>query len=69
MSTRLYDVPAVSCDHCVAAITGAVRPLAGVESVEVDLGSHTVRVAGGDDVAIREAIDEAGYDVEGMTTL
>lgn len=58
-----YSVPGVSCDHCVKAITDEVSPLEGVSSVAVDLEAKTVTVAGGDDGAIRAAIDEAGYDV------
>ncbi len=49
----------------MAAITEHVRPLAGVESVDVDLGAKTVVVVGGDDDAIVAAIDDAGYDVVG----
>jgi len=63
---RRFEVPGISCDHCKAAIEGAVGALTGVESVEVDVASRTVAVAGtaadGDIVA---AIDEAGYDVPG----
>jgi copper chaperone len=68
MTQRTYDVPDVSCDHCVSSIEGSVGPLEGVESVTVDLASRTVRVVGGDDVEIRAAIDDAGYDVAGVTT-
>jgi copper chaperone len=69
MTTRVYDVPGISCDHCRAAIEGGVAPLAGVESVEVDLDARSVRVTGGDDDAIRAAIDGAGYDVAGVAVL
>lgn len=64
MSTATYNVPEISCDHCVNAITGAVGPLDGVESVAVSVDDKTVTVAGSfDDAAVRRAIDEAGYDV------
>ena len=65
--SRTYEVPGVSCEHCVSAIEGAVGPLDGVESVRVDLESRTVVVQGGDDDAIRAAIDDAGYDVAGVS--
>ncbi|MEZ5225403.1 MAG: cation transporter [Acidimicrobiales bacterium] len=42
---------------------GEVATVAGVDSVVVDVASKTVTVVGGDDAAIRAAIDEAGYDV------
>ena len=64
MSTVTYNVPDISCDHCVAAITGAVSPLDGVEAVDVSVDAKTVTVSGDfDDAAVRDAIDDAGYDV------
>ena len=60
-----YSVPGVSCDHCRAAITGELERVPGVSAVGVDLDAKRVTVAGErlDDAAIRDAIDEAGYDV------
>lgn len=58
-----YSVPAMTCDHCKAAIEGEVGKLEGVEQVTVDLEAKTVAVQGGQDAQIREAIDEAGFDV------
>ena len=60
-----YFVPGVRCSHCRAAITAEVEKLEGVSSVDVDLEAKRVAVAGAelDDVAVRNAIDEAGYDV------
>jgi copper chaperone len=62
---RTYIVDGMSCQHCQATITDAVQRVSGVSAVEVDLdgGTVTVRGAGADDVAIRAAIDEAGYQV------
>ena len=63
-----YSVPGVTCEHCRAAIVKEVDVVAGVESVVVDLEQKLVDVRGVDldDVAIRAAIDEAGYDVAGL---
>ncbi len=60
-----YTVPDISCSHCVDAITAEVTKVAGVESVDVDVEAKSVAVVGGDDAAIRAAIDEAGYDITG----
>jgi copper chaperone CopZ len=67
METLTYNVPGVSCEHCRAAISNEVAPVAGVASVEVDLEAKTVTVTGEslDGAAILAAIDEAGYDVAG----
>lgn len=64
METLIYSVPAMSCEHCVAAVRGEISGLPGVSEVEVDLESKRVEVHGPalDDAAIRAAIDEAGYE-------
>ena len=60
-----YSVPAISCGHCRVAITGEVSKIVGVTAVDVDLDAKCVTVtgAGFHDAAVRDAIDEAGYDV------
>ena len=64
METIEYSVPGVSCAHCRAAITEEVAPLEGVTSVDVDVEAKRVTVKGErlDDAALREAIEEAGYE-------
>lgn len=67
--TRIYDVPAISCGHCRAAIEGEVGQVTGVESVVVDVDAKRVTVEGpAADDAVRAAIDEAGYEVAGMVS-
>jgi copper chaperone len=63
--TVTYTVPGIHCAHCEAAITREVGAVAGVEAVEVDLEQKLVTVHGEalDDVRLRAAIDEAGYDI------
>ena len=64
VTTRTYSVPAISCEHCVNAISGEVGKVPGVASVTVDLETKQVTVEGDTtDEAVRAAIDEAGYDV------
>lgn len=66
MSTVIYSVPAISCQHCVAAITSEVGTVPGVASIEVSVDHRTVTVTGeADRAAIEAAIDEAGYEVAG----
>ncbi|NOX28919.1 MAG: heavy-metal-associated domain-containing protein [Actinobacteria bacterium] len=62
-ANRTYTVSGMTCGHCVAAVKGEVGAVDGVSGVEIDLDSGRVDVSGGDDAAIREAIDEAGYDI------
>jgi copper chaperone len=61
--TRRYLVPDISCDHCKAGIETEVQAVDGVTEAVVDVAATSVTVSGGDDAAIRAAIDEAGYDV------
>jgi copper chaperone CopZ len=69
MTTRIYDVPAISCGHCKAAIEGELFKLDGVDSAVVDIEAKQVTVEGpAADDAVRAAIDEAGYDVAGLVT-
>lgn len=60
-----YSVPGVSCGHCRTAITSEVSRVAGVSAIDVDLERKVVTVTGAglNEAAIRDAIDEAGYDI------
>jgi copper chaperone CopZ len=62
-----YIVRGMTCSHCEAAVTEEVRDVAGVEAVDVELesGRVTVRGEGFADESVREAVDEAGYEVVG----
>ncbi len=69
MQEITYEVPGVSCDHCINSITKATKNL-GVENVQVDLASKRVYVAFNpatvSEGAVKEAIEEEGYDVAGQ---
>lgn len=63
-TTHTFNVPDISCQHCVDAITKEVTAVAHVESLTVDLDAKTVTVTGGANDALVAAIDEAGFDVD-----
>lgn len=71
-STTLYRVTGMTCDHCVRAVTDEVSAIPGVHDVEVDLvagGTSVVRVVSASELAedsVREAVDEAGYELVGQ---
>ncbi|GFN36729.1 copper ion binding protein [Tepidimicrobium xylanilyticum] len=58
-------VEGMSCNHCVMAVTNALKELEGVTDVQVDLDSKKVEVSGENlmDESLKEAVEEAGYDV------
>ena len=60
-----FEVPSMSCGHCVAAITAEVTQVPGVVDVAIDLDTKAVVVTGDglDDSAVRKAIEEAGFEV------
>ena len=65
MTTERFQVPGISCQHCVNAITREVSAVPGVKTVAVALENKTVTVEHSDDInaaAIVAAINEAGYD-------
>ncbi len=62
--TITYNVPAIHCAHCATSIKEEVGEVAGVESVEVEVGAKVVTIQGEQlsDEALRAAIKEAGYE-------
>lgn len=67
MTTKIFNVHGMSCSHCVQAIERALKGLSGVSAVQVDLAQGTVTVtydeASVGEAKLKEAIEEAGYDV------
>jgi copper chaperone len=63
MQELTFDVPGVSCEHCVNSITKATKEL-GVSDVKVDLPSKKVFVAF-DPAAVTEPAIKAAIEDEG----
>ncbi|TMS57915.1 heavy-metal-associated domain-containing protein [Imbroritus primus] len=63
-----FKVEGMSCNHCVQAITRAVRERDPVASVTVDLPTKTVNVGSTAEVAeLRQAIEAEGYTVTSVS--
>ncbi len=62
-----FTAPAINCEHCKTAIEGALRPIEGVETADVDIDSKRVTVAYDPEVAARATLIAAmaaeGYPV------
>ena len=68
MTTTQYTVKGMTCGHCVSAVSTEVGRLDGVTDVQVDLASGLVTVTSTaplEETAVREAVDEAGYEIVG----
>ena len=64
---KSYVVRGMTCGHCEASVAEAVEQVAGVTSLEVDRQADRLTVRGErfTDEDIRQALDEAGYEVVG----
>jgi copper chaperone len=63
-TTKVLNVPNISCHHCVNTIQRELSPLPGVVKVEADLQSKQVTLTLADDKALAKVLDtlaEIGY--------
>lgn len=66
--TTTYRVSGMSCGHCETAVSEEISELDGVSAVKAVASTGEVTVTSTDeldDEAVREAVDEAGYELEG----
>ena len=60
-----FQINDMTCGHCAATITKAVKALDGAARVDIDLGAHRVQIESAQPVDILEkAIRAAGYSPE-----
>jgi copper chaperone len=64
MEVRTYSVPGMHCAHCKDALERAISTVEGVNSVQAEPASKLLTISGLSlsDEALREAIEEAGYE-------
>mgnify|MGYP000860158475 CR=1 FL=1 len=59
-------VEGMSCGHCVNHVKEALKEIEGVQSADVDLASKTAIISSENNItdeSIKDAIEDAGYDV------
>ena len=58
-------IEGMSCNHCVMAVKNVLSEIEGVSNVEVELDNNKAIVEGKNllDNTLKEAVEEAGYDV------
>jgi len=67
--TKKIMITGMSCKHCVAAVTKALKAVAGVKKVKVNLEEGTADIETKDDVSygvLREAVAGAGFGVSNI---
>jgi copper chaperone len=64
MDELRFNVPGMTCDHCVAAAKTEIEKVPGVAGVAIDLDTKAVTVTGTkvDRSAVWAAVEEAGYE-------
>lgn len=68
-NTIRLTIQGMNCGHCVKRVTNALKEVAGVTDVKVDLADNSATVTGTPDIeALKAAVDEAGYEVVSFTT-
>ncbi len=63
---KTVKIKGMSCQHCVMAVTKALRGVAGIKDVKVDLATGEAAIeeeTAVDLQAITDAIKKAGYEV------
>jgi len=70
MANAVLNVPDISCEHCERAITNALTPVDGVQSVSVDIPAKQVQVEY-DDARVstdqmKDILAEEDYPVESV---
>lgn len=57
-----FEIPSMTCGHCVSVVTKAIKQADPRALVEIDLASHRVRVETAEErVTIEKAVTEVGY--------
>lgn len=66
----IVQVQGMTCDHCKMAIERAVGDVPGVDTVSADHRTGRVEIAFAaepNEAAVRDAIEEEGYEVAGTS--
>ena len=62
---KIIKIEGMSCNHCVMAVKNALSEIKGISHVEVELDNNRAIVKGDnlEDNILKEAVEDAGYDV------
>ncbi|MBE6012300.1 heavy-metal-associated domain-containing protein [Anaeropeptidivorans aminofermentans] len=64
------EIDGMGCDHCVNSVKNALSAVSGVNSVSAEIGSAEIETDDSvKEADLREALDDAGYELKGVTLL
>jgi copper chaperone CopZ len=70
VATTVLNVPDISCEHCERAITNALTPISGVQTVNVDVPGKQVHIDYDDSRVsvdqMKDVLREEDYPVESV---
>lgn len=69
---KQINIEGMSCGHCTARVEKSLREVAGVSNVTVSLNQKNAVVELNSDVTdakLKEAVEDAGYEVTSITSL
>jgi copper chaperone CopZ len=72
VTRAVLDVPNISCEHCERTVNSTLKPLAGVQTVQIDIPARAVTVEYDENAvsldAMSAALAEEDYPVAGSRT-
>ena len=65
-NSATYKVNGMTCGGCAKSVSFAIESAAPGATVNVDLGAKTVLVKGADMAAVKQAVEDAGFEFVGQ---
>lgn len=63
--SETYSVIGMSCGGCAKSVTNAILDAAPGAEVDVDLDAKAITVSGADQAAVKQAVEDAGFEFVG----
>ncbi|KLO23210.1 copper chaperone CopZ [Marinitoga sp. 1197] len=61
---KVIIIEGMTCDHCVMHVKKELEKISGLKILKVEIGKAIIEGENLDDNLIKEAVDEAGYEVK-----
>ena len=61
-----YRVAGMTCGGCSGAVERAIKAVAPEAQVDINLSNGAVKVEGATEAQVKQAVDDAGFDYQGV---